>query len=190
MNKKCTVLFLVIILFFSIASVMNAREHISKKTDKQLGEYFEKLAISVPTQQVKAPDFTLSSLEGKNVSLSDYRGKVVFLNFWATWCPPCRFEMPDMEELHQALKSEGLEVVAVDLGEPERKVAAYVRNMGLTFTTLLDTRSQVGGMYGIRSIPTTFIIDQEGWLLGMALGAREWSSKESIEMFRLLLRSN
>ncbi len=95
-----------------------------------------------------------------------------------------------MEELHQSLQPEGLEVVAVDLGEPKKKVADYVNSMDLTFTTLLDTRQRVGAIYGIRSIPTTFIVDQDGWLLGMALGAREWSSKESIEMFKLLLETN
>jgi thiol-disulfide isomerase/thioredoxin len=189
MKKFFVNLSMVIMMLFSITTVLNAKLHTTPPSDEKLQEYFTTLAISVPTQQVKAPNFTLPSLKGKDVSLSDYRGKVVFLNFWATWCPPCRFEMPSMEELHQSLKSEGLEVVAVDLGETKKKVADYIDSMNLTFTTLLDTRQQVGAIYGIRSIPTTFIVDQEGWLLGMAIGAREWSSKESIEMFRLLLQT-
>ncbi|GAB2551128.1 redoxin domain-containing protein [Gracilibacillus alcaliphilus] len=109
-----------------------------------------------------APDFTLETMDGERVHLSDYRGKPVLLNFWATWCLPCREEMPDMEQLYQ---DTDVQVLAVNLTSTEnsiRDVEHFVAEYGLTFPILLDQHSGVSDLYQIRPLPTTYIIDAEG----------------------------
>ena len=118
-----------------------------------------------------APDFELSSLDGKVVSLSDFRGKPVFLNFWATWCGPCRFEMPFIQKMYEGLSNEGLVVLAVNVQENPATVKEFVESFGLTFPVLLDTNSEVRLAYNIRGIPTTFFIDKNGIIQDIKIGA-------------------
>ena len=134
-------------------------------------------------------DFTLSDLSGKKVSLSSFKGKLVFLNFWATWCPPCRAEMPSMERLYQKLKGQGLVVLGVDLQEDAKSVQKFVEEHKLTFPILLDSDGRVGTTYGARSIPTTYIIGRDGSALGGTVGGREWDSPEMIAFFTRLLQA-
>jgi thiol-disulfide isomerase/thioredoxin len=143
--------------------------------------------LAVPKEPMPAEDFALSSLEGANVKLSDYRGKVVFLNFWATWCPPCRSEMPSMERLSLKLKAGGLEILAVDLQEPKDTVQKFVKDNGISFTVLLDSTGGVGGAWGAQSIPTTYLIDRKGAILARAIGAREWDSPDMVTLFEAIL---
>jgi peroxiredoxin len=143
--------------------------------------------LAVPKEPMPADDFSLASLAGAKAALSDYRGKVVFLNFWATWCPPCRSEMPSMERLHAKLQRSGLEILAVDLQETNETVKKFVKDNALTFTVLLDPNGAVGGAWGAQSIPTTYLIDREGDILARAIGAREWDSPEMIALFEAIL---
>jgi peroxiredoxin len=138
-------------------------------------------------EKVTAPSFTLKDLSGKEVKLEDHRGKIVFLNFWATWCPPCRDEMPSMEKLYTEFKDRDFRMLAVDLREGAKKVRAFKKKFKLNFPILLDSDGSVGSMYGVRSIPTTYLIDREGHVIGGALGARDWASKEAFELFDHLL---
>lgn len=132
-------------------------------------------------------DFELQDLTGTTRRLSDFRGKVVFLNFWATWCGPCRFEMPSMEKLYQRLKAKGLEIVAVNLQEDRKTVQRFVDELGLSFHILLDTAGRIGATYGARSIPTTYIVDREGFVIAGTIGTREWNTEEYIRFFEKLL---
>ncbi|WP_077324848.1 TlpA family protein disulfide reductase [Virgibacillus siamensis] len=121
-----------------------------------------------------APDFQLETLSGKKVKLSDYRGGPVMLNFWASWCPPCRAEMPDMEKLHQ---NKDVTILAVNLTESESgkgNVKEFVNKYNLTFPILLDEEVRVAAMYQIRPIPTTFFIDSEGVIQYTAFGAMNY----------------
>ena len=118
-----------------------------------------------------APDFTLTDLEGNSVTLSEYRGKVVFINFWATWCPPCRAEMPDIESLYQEYKDKGLVVIGIDIGEPEATVRQFVQRGGYSWTFVLDNTGGVAANYNIRAIPTSFFIDREGVIQAVNIGA-------------------
>lgn len=108
-----------------------------------------------------APAFTLRSLAGKPVSLASLRGKPVLLNFWASWCPPCREEMPRIEQLQQA-EGERVAIVGVDFREPAAVVQAFVARHGFTWTFLLDGEGSVTGAYDVRSFPTSFFLDQHG----------------------------
>ena len=118
-----------------------------------------------------APDFTLTSTTGEAVSLSDYRGKRVMVNFWGTWCPPCRAEMPDMEKFYQ---ENDVEILAVNLTPTESNVSDvtdFIDEFGLSFQVLLDEELNVSSQYGIQPVPTSFMIDSKGIVQYVALGA-------------------
>jgi len=118
-----------------------------------------------------APEFTLLDLDGNEVRLSEFRGKAVFINFWATWCPPCRAEMPDIESLYQEHKDKGLVVIGVDIGESEATVRRFVQQGGYSWTFVLDSDGSVAANYNIRAIPTSFFIDREGLIQAVNIGA-------------------
>lgn len=126
-----------------------------------------------------APDFQLSNLDGQVVSLGDFRGKPVLLNFWASWCSPCRYEMPFLQEIYQAWSGKGLVVLAVDLQENPSRVKEFVEEFGLSFPVLLATGQEVPLAYNIRGIPATFFIDKNGIIQDMKIGA--FSSRAEIE---------
>jgi len=117
-----------------------------------------------------APDFTLKDLSGNDVTLSSLKGQVVLVNFWATWCSPCRFEMPAIQQRYEALKDQGLTVLAVDADEPIEDVAPFINAYQLTFTVLLDPSATVNDLYRIRGYPTTFFVDREGMINKLHLG--------------------
>lgn len=135
-----------------------------------------------------AKDFTLETLEGKKVSLKDYKGKVVFLNFWATWCPPCKVEMPDMDSLYKKYKDKGLVMLAVNMQESAGTVKKFMKKNGYSFTVLMDTNGDVTELYNAIYIPITYIIDKEGRLAGKAMGAREWNNDAVSNLLEELLK--
>jgi len=110
----------------------------------------------------KAPDFTLTDTDGDKLSLSDLKGKGVILNFWATWCGPCRQEMPLLQKAFEAHGSEGLVVVGVDVGEQAAPVKTFLKELGLTFPAVLDTDQETSRLYRVYGLPTTFFIDRQG----------------------------
>jgi len=136
-----------------------------------------------------APNFTLSGLDGEVVNLTDYKGKVVFLNIWATWCPPCREEMPSMQKLYNELKGEDFEILAVSIDTLGAKaVAPFMNKFNLTFPALLDTKGSIQGIYGTTGIPESYIIDREGIVVEKVIGAKDWSSPEVIDMMQNLIQ--
>lgn len=153
------------------------------------------LPVEVGTQ---APDFAATDLQGRPVRLSDLRGQVVMVNVWATWCPPCREEMPSMQRLHQALGPEGLKMVAVSVdaaqgqrdatGREGGDVAAFVREYGLTFPVWLDPSGQIQRTYRTTGIPESFLVDRNGVIVKKVIGATEWDSPDKVELVRRLLR--
>lgn len=118
-----------------------------------------------------APDFTLIALDGKPVQLSALRGNPVIINFWATWCGPCRAEMPELEQVWQAYQPDGLMLLGVDQAESPATVARFRQEVvNVSFPLLLDTSSQVSALYGVRALPTTFFIDAEGRIQDIKVG--------------------
>jgi thiol-disulfide isomerase/thioredoxin len=147
---------------------------------------FARAGVPALREKAGSIDFTAPLLDGKQARLSDYKGKVVFLNFWATWCPPCRSEMPSMERLYQRFRGRGLEFLAVDIQETKQEVAGFMKEFNLTFPAALDSGG-ISAQYGIRSIPATFIIDREGKVLFMTVGGREWDTEAMYAAFEQLL---
>ena len=125
-----------------------------------------------------APGFTLQDIDGKTHSLADYRGKVVLVNFWATWCPPCRAEMPSIERLYASMKGKPFVVLALDQGESVDSVFAFMGQLSPspTFPVLLDSKSQAAHAFGVMGIPSTYLIDQQGRIVAQAIGGRDYDS--------------
>jgi len=132
-------------------------------------------------------DFELEDLNGKMVKLSSFIGNVIFLNFWATWCPPCRAEMPSMQRLSDALAGKKFVIIAVDLQDEKEAVAKFMKDNNLNFTVLLDKTGAIGGKYGARSIPTSYIFDSLGYVVTATAGSREWDEPQFMEIFNMLL---
>jgi peroxiredoxin len=153
------------------------------KPDRLFGD----MGITRIPSTVVPLDIDLKDLNGATIRFSDFRGKIVFLNFWTTWCPSCRYEMPSIENLHTKFKDRDFVVVAIDMQEPAYSVKEFFKEYKLTFMALLDSEGKVADLFGIRSIPTTFILDKQGRIIGGALGARKWDSKKSEALFEYLI---
>lgn len=151
--------------------------------------FMQALAIIKFDPKIEAQNFVLPDLNGTQVSLADQHGKVVFLNFWATWCPPCRAEMPSMEKLYTKFKDNDFTILAVNLGENEAQVRAFKESFKLNFPILLDADSSTGMIYGAISVPTTYLIDRDGHIIGGALGPRDWAGEDAFGLINSLLKS-
>ncbi len=139
--------------------------------------------------KTKIVDFTLNgvNLKGNQITLSAYKGKVVLLNFFATWCGPCRSEMPDIESLYTKFKERGFDVVAVDIAENAEAVQSYAHQLGLTFPIALDTTGKIAITYGARAIPTSYVIDRSGDVIAGTLGAHSWDNASTEALIKALL---
>ena len=128
--------------------------------------------IPAPQQGFLAPDFELPTIDGETVKLSDLRGQAVLVNLWATWCPPCRAEMPAIEKIYNEYKDEGLVVLAVDMTyqDTQSDIPPFVAEYGLTFPILLDRSGDVGNAYQLRSLPSSFFIDRDGIISEVVIG--------------------
>ncbi len=147
------------------------------------------LDLIKPNRQQQAKDFQVPALDGSRLRLADLKGKVVFLNLWATWCPPCKEEMPAMERLWQRYKDEGLVVIALSMDSGGAKaVKAYIEHSKYTYPVGLDPKMEVAQLYGARSVPSTFIIDRSGALRAIALGPRDWDGKAAFAYIEALLK--
>ena len=147
---------------------------------------FSTFAVAEPT--IPAPDFTLKSLSGEEVSLSQQRGKYVLVNFWATWCGPCKVEMPSLETLHQRFKSKNFSLLAISNDMfGAQIVKPFIKANNLTFPVLLDQQLQASNKFGVVSLPTTFMIDPKGNIIGELRGAEDWDSPDNILYFENLL---
>ncbi len=140
----------------------------------------------------KAPNFTLPDLSDTSIQLADYRGKVVFLNFWATWCQPCREEMPSMEILYEKFKKDGLVILAVSIDRVTTKkdIPPFVKSMNLTFPVLVDSWGQTDKSYKLMGVPETYIIDQQGVLQEKVVGPRDWTRMDNLEILLKLLNKD
>ncbi len=146
------------------------------------------MGVARPAESLPAPDFALPSLNGGEQSLGQFRGKVVLLHFWATWCTPCRKEMPVLHKFWQEFQNQGLELVSVNVDRGSRKpVEAFLEEVKLPFRTLLDPDGEVRNTYEVFAMPTTYIIGRDGRIIGRIIGERDWSGNKAQSLVRDLL---
>lgn len=162
--KKIVLLLTVLLLLSAPVFAVNQKKSVAK-VGFEVGEIL--------------PDFSMTDLNGKTKNLKDFRGKTVMLNFWATWCPPCRAEMPSMETLWNKNKNKDFVILAVSVDrEKTSKVADFIKANKYTFPVFHDTNGKLAQMFLIRSIPTTYILDKSGVILSKKMGAEDWSKLE------------
>ena len=158
---------------------------------RRQGFFLASPSVKVRSQDersVIAPEFALPGLSGSPVRLSDHQGKVILLNFWATWCPPCRAEMPSMETLYQTYRDRGLVILAVSGDRAGRSVVeSFVQDRGVTFPILMDPNGEVIAQYGVRGLPTSYLLDRRGRGFSADIGARDWSGKVARQVVERLL---
>jgi len=181
MRKTFTIILLSSLIVISGCS---AKDEVSKnQTETEKNSEVENTGNSERTNDIKAPDFKLATLDGNEFKLSDYSGKVVMLNFWGTWCPPCRKEIPDLINLQEKYNKDGLEIVGVTLTSgSSTEIQKFVNENDINYTVLTDLKKDetqyvtylIGQTIGqqISSIPTTLIIDREGYIVKGYIGPR------------------
>jgi len=142
----------------------------------------EALGFQVFKTPIAIKDFSLKPLGGGETRLSAFKGKIVVLNFWATWCPPCKEEMPSIQTLWQKTKGKALELVAVSEGESPSTVSSFVKAKGYTYPFYVDEAGSLGTMFGVQGIPTTFIFDKNGLAIARVVGGRSYDTPELIAL--------
>ena len=149
---------------------------------------FEQFGVARPRTSKPAPDFVLKDIHGQSVNLAQFKGKPILLNFWATWCGPCREELPSMQRMHDASKKNGgFHIIAISIDRFNlKKVNQYAENLNLSFPILLDPDRETRKAYFIRGLPTSYLIDSDGILRGFISGARNWDSPASLELMKSL----
>jgi thiol-disulfide isomerase/thioredoxin len=133
------------------------------------------------------PDFSGGTIGAQRFSLTAHRGKVILVNFWASWCAECRPEMPVLERLHRELARHGLDVVGVNVRESKDTVSRYAKDLDLTFPLVLDPEGKIGALYGVVGLPTTFLVGRDGRAVAFAIGPREWASAPARALLAALL---
>ena len=149
--------------------------------------WLEALDLRSYAPGTRAPEFSGRTLEGQTVSLAELRGRVVLLNFWATWCLECRAEMPVIEGLQREFGPNGLTILGINAGERAEAVRRFADDLRLTFPLVLDPRGDVGRRYGVVGLPTTFLIGRDGAAVALAIGPREWATAPARAVIRALL---
>lgn len=173
--KKLSLLVIIAFSFFGLSACNNSEQPAQPLSQGGL--------IGQP-----APDFSLTDIHGNQVSLSQYKGQVVVLNFWATWCPPCREEMPSMEKLHRDYQDKGLVMLAVNVDKnPQQAVADFLRERPYSFTILLDSQNVAQNTYGVFRFPESFIIDRNGIVVEKIIGARDWLTGPTFKLIDFLI---
>ena len=181
----------VLVAAIGVFSVGAVERYVQKERAEQrtaLLRLIEGANLEAIKQNTPSIDFRLNALDGKSVSLASLRGKVVLLNFWATWCPPCQVEIPALETLYSTYRSRGLVVLGVDVAEDDSAVKAFAAKNGMTFPILLDRTTHVSALYGLSGIPSSFLIDKKGNVDSVAEGPQVWSSAQTSRLVEALLR--
>ncbi len=140
-------------------------------------------ALSKP---LPAPELDLLDMQEKKWKTADLKGNPAIINFWATWCAPCREELPSMEKAWEKIKNEGIQMLAVSYGEDADTVGAFQMDYPMSFPVLLDSKGEIGRSWPVKGLPTTFVIDTEGNIVYQAMGAREWDDEQLLAIVRAL----
>ncbi|HEY4743975.1 MAG TPA: TlpA disulfide reductase family protein [Desulfuromonadaceae bacterium] len=171
--KKCLSL-LAVMVVFAVMTACN-RNQVNK--------------AAMPVENSPAPEVVVNSLQGAPLKLSDLKGKVVLLNFWATWCPPCRSEIPSMMKLNAAMAGKPFQMVAISIDEGGRPaIESFFQTSGFTLPTYIDPDNRAAKTYGITGVPETFVIDKQGVIVKKVIGPLEWDSPEVAAFLEQLMK--
>ncbi|MGM0437314.1 MAG: TlpA family protein disulfide reductase [Bacillota bacterium] len=165
MKKKTFVLSLIFIFLLGSFTLVNFQQTSAAEIGTEVGK--------------KAPNFTLKNMDNQEVTLRELEGQKVFINFWASWCPPCKAEMPDIQKLYENY-GEDIKIIAVNLEEEKTKIENYLENENLDFTILLDKNKKVANQYLIRAIPTSYFLDENGIIIEKNLGVLSYDKMKEI----------
>ena len=168
---------IIIIVVFLIAIVIVLGRIVTMDINKpvRIGDY--------------APDFSIKDMSGDIYKLSQKRGKVIFINFWATWCKPCLDEMPSIEEMFRMFKNDNIEVIGISIDKHGKDVVkSFIERFDISFPILLDLTEEVGLEYGITGVPETFIVDEKGIIVEKVIGPRDWMNENSLKMVKYFLK--
>ncbi len=183
----CAVLWLCV-LGLGVGGAATAQTHLARI------KVLAAMAAQLQLQQSKvppiAPQFTLPRLRGGSLSLNALRGQWVLVNFWATWCGPCRHEMPGLEEVHRRFGKQGLKVVAVNMGESKAQAQRFIEKGNFSFAVALDTRSAVARQWRAVQLPLTLLINPQGRAVYRGVGSRVWNGKVGLAFFSLMLQQS
>ena len=170
----------------SMALIFFALSHASERTRDEL---FLKMDIRPVKGNAKAQDFRLEDLKGEKWQLRNLKGKVIFLSFWATWCGPCKEEMPSSETLYQQFKEKNFVFLTISVDfEGKKPVKEFIEKKRYTFPVLLDPKCETLDLYQVQRIPTTILIDKRGVMIGKVAGPRNWMSREAISLLNQLIQ--
>ncbi len=192
-TKQITTTFIGVLLLLLSGTLLTAQNTAQNpETSMTAGQRaLYDLGFDIPQSEIPAPPFSLTTLDGKEASLKNASGKLLLLNLWATWCPPCRAEMPSMQKLYDRLSGKGFEMYAVAGPTPPRetleKIEAYIQDNGYSFPVPIDTEMRVNALYGTGSIPTTWLISPEGVIIARLVGSTDWMNPGIIAALEKLL---
>jgi len=153
----------------------------------EVTELLQKLNLTAYSRSTNPPDFNGRTIDDRITSLASMRGKVVLLNFWATWCQECRPEMPMFERLHREFAAQGLSVIGINAREGTPAIRAYAKEIRLTFPLILDPKGEINAAYGVIGLPATFLIGRDGRAVARAVGPRDWGSASAKGIIQALL---
>jgi thiol-disulfide isomerase/thioredoxin len=145
------------------------------------------LLLDSPSEPVPALDFAGKTLSGQTVRLSEFRGKVVLLNFWATWCVPCLLEMPALDRLNRAMAGQPFKLLAINQAEERAQVEKFAQAHPFSFDVVLDPIGEIGSSYNANRLPMTYIVDARGEVIRRAVGPRHWDGPDALQLFRTLM---
>ncbi len=181
-NSRLQILILVILISGAVAIFMLLRH----KENFSIPGKPPGVSINLP-----APDFSLPMLDGKTARLSDYKGRVVLVNIWATWCPPCLSEMPSMEKLYQRFKDKDFQILAVSIDATGTDgVAPFIKNHNLSFPVLIDSKGMINKLYRTTGVPESFIINKKGLIVKKIIGPIDWAEPSVLEYFQGLIQKS
>ena len=176
-------------VFFQILFVILIFSNLSFSSERTRDELFLKMDIRPVKGKTKAQDFRLEDLKGEKWQLKNLKGKVIFLNFWATWCGPCKEEMPSLETLYQQFKEKNFVFLTISVDyEGKNPVKEFIEKKRYTFPVLLDPKCETLDLYQVQGIPTTILIDKRGVMIGKVTGPRNWMSREAISLLNQLIQ--
>ncbi len=178
-------------------SVASARSEVAKTAEAKVdtteprsgdaASALSALGLTVFPQPQPRPAIVLEALDGKKLAVAGLHGKYVFLNFWATWCPPCREEMPSIQRMNDQLAGEDFAVYAISVGEPAATVESFLKKTPYSFPIVLDPEGQLSAIFAGRGIPTTYLLDRQGKAIAGIVGARHWDTDEVLTAFKALM---